>query len=99
MIGSLALPLAGYKTVLGGLALLVLAGVTAFIIQVLIGMGVTGLSVPVAWAVYIPNFMSLLPGWHTIIFAPYFVAGAIHQGLGMVIIYCLCRSGKSCTWS
>jgi len=30
--------------------------------------------------------MSLLPGWHTTIFAPYFVAGAIHQGLGMVII-------------
>jgi molybdopterin-containing oxidoreductase family membrane subunit len=30
--------------------------------------------------------MSLLPGWHTTIFAPYFVAGAIHSGLAMVIV-------------
>ena len=30
--------------------------------------------------------MSLLPGWHTTIFAPYFVAGAIHSGLAMVIL-------------
>jgi molybdopterin-containing oxidoreductase family membrane subunit len=29
--------------------------------------------------------MSLLPGWHETIFAPYFVAGAIHSGLAMVI--------------
>ncbi len=29
--------------------------------------------------------MSLVPGWHTTIFAPYFVAGAIHSGLAMVI--------------
>ena len=29
--------------------------------------------------------MSILPGWHTTIFAPYFVAGAIHSGLAMVI--------------
>ena len=29
--------------------------------------------------------MSLLRGWHTTIFAPYFVAGAIHSGLAMVI--------------
>jgi Ni/Fe-hydrogenase subunit HybB-like protein len=29
--------------------------------------------------------MSLLKGWHTTIFAPYFVAGAIHSGLAMVI--------------
>lgn len=26
-----------------------------------------------------------VPGWHTTIFAPYFVAGAIHSGLAMVI--------------
>ena len=25
------------------------------------------------------------PGWHTTIFAPYFVAGAIHSGLAMVL--------------
>lgn len=30
--------------------------------------------------------MSVLPGWHSTIFAPYFVAGAIHSGLCMVII-------------
>jgi molybdopterin-containing oxidoreductase family membrane subunit len=29
--------------------------------------------------------MSLLPGWHTTIFAPYFVAGAIFSGCAMVI--------------
>jgi molybdopterin-containing oxidoreductase family membrane subunit len=29
--------------------------------------------------------MGILPGWHTTIFAPYFVAGAIHSGLAMVL--------------
>lgn len=29
--------------------------------------------------------MSLLPGWHSAIFPPYFVAGAIHSGLAMVL--------------
>jgi molybdopterin-containing oxidoreductase family membrane subunit len=29
--------------------------------------------------------MSIVPGWHTTIFPPYFVAGAIHSGLAMVI--------------
>ena len=29
--------------------------------------------------------MGNVPGWHTTIFAPYFVAGAIFSGLGMVI--------------
>ncbi len=29
--------------------------------------------------------MSVLPGWHSTIFAPYFVAGAIFSGCGMVI--------------
>lgn len=29
--------------------------------------------------------MSLIPGWHTTIFAPYFVAGAIFSGLAMVL--------------
>ena len=28
---------------------------------------------------------SLLPGWHSTLFAPYFVAGAIHSGLAMVL--------------
>jgi Ni/Fe-hydrogenase subunit HybB-like protein len=30
--------------------------------------------------------MSLVPGWHTSIIAPYFVVGAVHSGLGMVVI-------------
>ena len=30
--------------------------------------------------------MSLLPGWHTTFFAPYFVAGAIHSGLAMALM-------------
>jgi molybdopterin-containing oxidoreductase family membrane subunit len=29
--------------------------------------------------------VSTLPGWHTTLFAPYFVAGAIHSGLAMVL--------------
>ncbi|HEX2934788.1 MAG TPA: quinol:electron acceptor oxidoreductase subunit ActD [Bacteroidales bacterium] len=29
--------------------------------------------------------MSLLPGWHSTLFAPYFVAGAIHSGLSMAL--------------
>ncbi|MBT1071503.1 quinol:electron acceptor oxidoreductase subunit ActD [Pelotalea chapellei] len=29
--------------------------------------------------------VSLLPGWHSTIFPPYFVAGAIHSGLAMVL--------------
>lgn len=29
--------------------------------------------------------LSLVPGWHSTIFAPYFVAGAIHSGLAMVL--------------
>lgn len=30
--------------------------------------------------------LSIMPGWHSTIFAPYFVAGAIHSGLAMVLI-------------
>lgn len=29
--------------------------------------------------------MTIVPGWHSTIFAPYFVAGAIHSGLAMVL--------------
>ena len=29
--------------------------------------------------------VSILPGWHTTIFPPYFVAGAIFSGFGMVM--------------
>jgi molybdopterin-containing oxidoreductase family membrane subunit len=30
--------------------------------------------------------MALVPGWHTTIFPPYFVAGAIYSGVGMVLM-------------
>jgi len=30
--------------------------------------------------------MSIVPGWHTTIFPPYFVAGAIYSGFGMVLM-------------
>ncbi|MGH7229951.1 MAG: NrfD/PsrC family molybdoenzyme membrane anchor subunit [Nitrospiraceae bacterium] len=30
--------------------------------------------------------VSLVPGWHSTIFAPYFVVGAVHSGVGMVAI-------------
>lgn len=30
--------------------------------------------------------LALIPGWHSTIFAPYFVAGAIHSGLAMVLV-------------
>ena len=33
--------------------------------------------------------MSMIPGWHTTIFAPYFVAGAIFSGLAMVLTICI----------
>jgi molybdopterin-containing oxidoreductase family membrane subunit len=29
---------------------------------------------------------TIVPGWHSTIFAPYFVAGAIHSGLAMVLV-------------
>ena len=29
--------------------------------------------------------MAILPGWHSTLFAPYFVAGAIFSGVAMVI--------------
>jgi molybdopterin-containing oxidoreductase family membrane subunit len=29
--------------------------------------------------------VSILPGWHTTIFPPYFVAGAVYSGFGMVL--------------
>jgi len=48
-----------------------------------------GVSTPLVLSVHtIVSFdfaVSLLPGWHTTIFPPYFVAGAIFSGFGMVI--------------
>lgn len=48
-----------------------------------------GLSTPLVLSVHtIVSFdfaISLIPGWHTTIFPPYFVAGAIFSGFGMVL--------------
>jgi len=57
VIGSLSPPTPGYKAVLAFLLFVLAAGVTAYVIQYFIGMGVTGLSIPVGWAVYITNFV------------------------------------------
>jgi Ni/Fe-hydrogenase subunit HybB-like protein len=48
-----------------------------------------GLSTPLVLSVHsIVSFdfaVSILPGWHTTIFPPYFVAGAVFSGFGMVL--------------
>ncbi len=56
-----------------------------------------GLSTPLVLSVHsIVSFdfsVSQLPGWHATIFPPYFVAGAIFSGFGMVVtIMCLLRA-------
>jgi molybdopterin-containing oxidoreductase family membrane subunit len=48
-----------------------------------------GLATPLVVSVHtVVSFdfaVSMLPGWHTTIFPPYFVAGAIYSGFGMVL--------------
>src|ERR1039457_2039863 len=52
-----------------------------------------GIAAPLVLSVHtIVSFdfaVSLLPGWHTTIFPPYFVAGAIFSGFGMVLTLAL----------
>ncbi|HVZ40096.1 MAG TPA: NrfD/PsrC family molybdoenzyme membrane anchor subunit [Candidatus Kapabacteria bacterium] len=52
-----------------------------------------GLSTPLVLSVHtIVSFdfaESLIPGWHTTIFPPYFVAGAIYSGFAMVLSLCI----------
>src|ERR1700678_1768035 len=55
-----------------------------------------GISTPLVLSVHtIVSFdfaVSLLPGWHTTIFPPYFVAGAIFSGFAMVVtLLCVAR--------
>ena len=63
-----------------------------------------GLSTPLVLSVHtIVSFdfaVAQLPGWHTTIFPPYFVAGAIFSGFGMVLtlmlpLRCTLRSARS----
>src|SRR5690606_25408644 len=48
-----------------------------------------GLATPLVFSVHTIVSMdfatAVIPGWHTTIFPPYFVAGAIFRGLGMVL--------------
>jgi Ni/Fe-hydrogenase subunit HybB-like protein len=52
---------------------------------------IAGLSTPLVLSVHtIVSFdfaVSILPGWHTTIFPPYFVAGAVFSGFAMVITW------------
>lgn len=57
VLQSLERPSIGYGLVLALCALLMLLGLIAYLFQYVIGMGVTGLSVPVGWATYITNFV------------------------------------------
>ena len=55
-----------------------------------VSMVLAGLATPLVLSVHSIVSMdfatSLLPGWHTTIFPPYFVAGAIYSGFGMVLM-------------
>lgn len=57
VIDSLGKPSIGYIAAVGLFVFLVIVGIVAYIFQYYIGMGVTGLSIPIAWAVYITNFV------------------------------------------
>ena len=52
-----------------------------------------GMATPLVLSVHtIVSFdfaVSQVPGWHTTIFPPYFVAGAIYAGFAMVLILCI----------
>jgi len=52
-----------------------------------------GLATPLVLSVHtIVSFdftIAILPGWHSTIFPPYFVAGAIYSGFAMVLILCI----------
>ncbi len=52
-----------------------------------------GLATPLVLSVHtVVSFdftVAILPGWHSTIFPPYFVAGAIYSGFAMVLILCI----------
>ena len=57
ILQSLGRPSIGYGLIMAGCAFLMLIGFIAYCFQYELGMGVTGLSIPVAWATYITNFV------------------------------------------
>ena len=52
-----------------------------------------GLATPLVLSVHtVVSFdftIAILPGWHSTIFPPYFVAGAIYSGFAMVLVICI----------
>jgi Ni/Fe-hydrogenase subunit HybB-like protein len=52
-----------------------------------------GLATPLVLSVHtVVSFdftIAILPGWHSTIFPPYFVAGAIYSGFAMVLVLCI----------
>jgi molybdopterin-containing oxidoreductase family membrane subunit len=52
-----------------------------------------GLATPLVLSVHtVVSFdftIAILPGWHSTIFPPYFVAGAVYSGFAMVLILCI----------
>ena len=57
VVRSLERPSRGYIAVVAFFALLAVAGVIAYMFQYYIGMGVTGICIPVGWGTYITNFV------------------------------------------
>ena len=55
----------------------------------MVNLMLAGLATPLVLSVHsivsIDFATSVIPGWHTTIFPPYFVAGAIFSGFGMVL--------------
>ncbi len=52
-----------------------------------------GLATPLVLSVHtVVSFdftIAIVPGWHSTIFPPYFVAGAIYSGFAMVLMFCI----------
>ena len=57
VVGTLGTPSRGYLLLLGGAITFFLIGVTTFVIELKVGLGVAGYNPPVMWLVYITNFV------------------------------------------
>ncbi len=79
VIESMSMPSRGYLAAIGVCLGLVMLGVVAYLVQYFVGMGVTGLNIPVSWAVYITNFV--------------FWIGIAHAGTLISAILFLFRTG------
>lgn len=57
ILQSLGVPKGGILKAMIVCVILMVVGITAYAFQFFLGMGVTGLSIPIAWATYITNFV------------------------------------------